>query len=620
MLLLISFAFNAVRIKTIYENTLSGKKNIEHAARLIREKKYLAAIDYATIAEENFLVAGDEVEKIGKGVIIGNLDYFAVQIDDINYLLSTAEMLSRTAKIGCEFGLEVQEVLKTQGKDFTKLDQKEKKEILNSINQNIPELNGIKANIDLAQISLSKISYSGLLFPFKSKIKKFEAYIIEAQDFLNSAVPLAQLSMALLGYPENSTFLFLLQNNDELRPTGGFIGTYGILETENSDILRMDTHDIYHMDMPVKDKINVEPPQPLKSYLGVDKWFMRDSNWSPDFPLTASSVKWFYNLENSLLSEKDQINNFDGEFDGIIAVTPGFVTDLLKLTGPVFVEGEEYNESNFMKLLEYRVEKGYIQLGIPSWHRKEVIGEIVKELKIRLLDKSGVELYNVFNVIKNNLENRNVIFNFTDEQFQEMASEQQWTGEILDVKGDYIMIVDANMAALKTDAVVNRSINYSLNQHPDGLFADLYVNYAHGGNFDWRTTRYRTYSRIYLPSGSKLLDVDGGINLEEVEIYEEFNKTVFAFFVEVEPGTIENLHFYYELPSDISSLLRNGEYYLYFQKQPGNDIEDLSVDLNFIDNIDFYQPIGFNTNKIGNSEINWDTNLLGDRFFSVFFK
>ena len=39
------------------------------------------------------------------------------------------------------------------------------------------------------------------------------------------------------------------------------------------------------------------PPEPLKKYLRVPSWYMRDSNWSPDFAVSAMNVEKFYRLE-----------------------------------------------------------------------------------------------------------------------------------------------------------------------------------------------------------------------------------------------------------------------------------------------------------------------------------
>ena len=490
--------------------------------------------------------------------------------------------------------------------------------ILEFIFESGPDINGLKANIDLAVINLNQISNSFLLFPLKGKINTLKAELLKVQDLLRQAVPMSQLIPQLMGYPEKSSFLVLLQNSDELRPTGGFLGTYGILETDSGEILRYDTHDIYHMDMPVKDKLDVEPPPPLKKYLGVDKWFMRDANWSPHWPIAANKIEWFFKEENKLLTKKDQVNNFTGEFDGVIGITPKFIIDLLAITGPIYIEGEEYNCNNFIDLLEYRVEKGYAQLGVTSWHRKEVIGDIVEELKLILFDRGFNDLKEVINTVGVNLAQKNIIAYFHDEGMQSIANEQGWSGQVREVPGDYLMVVDANMAALKTDAVVNRNISYKVEQDINGLFADLRVSYANNGQFDWRTTRYRTYTRIYAPLNSQLINASG-YSEGEVTTHNELGKTVFSAFISVEPGNIGTLHFYYKLPDDISTLINQREYRLLVQKQPGNTAESLEVDLGFINSIRSYNPTGFYVYKDSPKTIKWDTDLTVDKEFKIVF-
>ena len=484
---------------------------------------------------------------------------------------------------------------------------------MQDISESAPELNGIKASLDLAAYSLASIKFTGLLWPFKNKIVDLQDKLEQARLFLTKAIPVSELLPSLLGYPKKSAYLFILQNSGELRPTGGFIGTYGILELDSGDISRFDTHDIYHLDMPVKDRLNITPPAPLKKYLGIDKWFMRDANWSPDWPTSAVQIEKFFWQEDKLLYGKNRINNFNSEFDGIIGITPELISSMLKAVGSVIIEDVEYNADNFFDLLEYRVEKGYVKIGLPSWQRKEVIGDIAKALEIKILNLPSAELFNIFNLISEHLSQKNILLYFHDQYLQELAAQQGWTGKIVGTDGDYLMIVDANMASLKTDAVISRNINYRLDQGVNGVFADLKINYAHHGDFDWRTTRYRTYTRVYVPLGSELISADG-FSEGEAEIGKELGKTVFSVFLSVEPGQIGSLHFYYKLPDKIKN-----NYTLYIQKQPGTKASALNIDLSFINSIKSYYPTGFHVYKENNNNINWESDLNADQIFNVKF-
>ncbi len=604
-------------IHLFYNSALAGKGNIESSIELILSGEYKKGQNASLSAQENFNKAGQIAEKYNDNIFFKQISYFQLQINDLRYFMLSAEIISKAVAQSAEFAEILEKILVKKDSNFNTLNIEDKKKLLEIIYKSSPELTGIKANIDLAIINLDNIGYSGVLFPFKQKIFEMENKLLKVQGGLETIIPLSHFVPVVLGYPEQANFLFLLQNSDELRPTGGFIGTYGILQTQNGDILRLDTHDIYHMDMPIKDVFSKEPPSALKKYLGVDKWYMRDANWSPNFPSSAEEIEWFYHAEDDLLPAKNQVNNFSDDFDGVIAITPKLITDLLTQIGPVVVDGQEFNQNNFVDLLQYKVEQEYIQLGTSSWNRKAIIGEIVKELKIKLFDLSPEKMYAVLNIFDQNFTEKNILLYFKDMGFQEIAREKNWAGEIKQTDSDYLMVVDANMASYKTDAVITRSIHYNVAQDSsNALIANLKLNYAHHGNFDWKTTRYRTYTRVYVPRASQLIKIKG-VKDDEIEVYDEFGKTVFAFFASVEPGDIANIEIDYRLPRSIENHLANKNYALYVQKQPGNDVSQLTVATNFNENIESYLPTGFFANKTNEKSLEWDTELNTDRVFLI---
>jgi hypothetical protein len=617
LIVIVGFSlYGAMELRSVYYNAATGKSNAEYSAQLLKEKDYESAKKFAQLAESNFDDALSVIDKHRKNFLIKYIGYFSVQYNEASHLLTTAKMLSTAISNTADFAYNFNELFNREV-SFENLSIEEKREILRHIYQSAPELAGIKANLDLAILNLDNLKFNGILWPIKAKIIELKKQIIVVNQVVEKSIPMSQIIPAIFGYPAKSTYLVLLQNSDELRPTGGFLGTYGILQTENGDILRYDTHDIYHMDMPVKDLVNEKPPAPIAKYLGVDKWYMRDSNWSPDWPSAAEKIEWFYHKENKLLPTKDQINNFDETFSGVIAINPKFITDLLEIVGPITLDNVEYNSGNFVDLLQYKVEKGYVQLGIPSWQRKELIGDIVEELKKKLFTQSLTELIGTIQSVSNNLSEKNVMINMYDSQLQELIADQGWGGKISDTPGDYLMVVDANMAALKTDAVMNKALDYKVNQTPNGLMADLRIMYSHNGDFDWKTTRYRSYVRIYVPLHSELISAKG-LSEGQIETYEELGKTVFAGFISVEPGKITSLEISYKLPKEIANLTEKKAYDLYVQKQSGNDIKTLTLSLNFAKNVESYKPTGFYVvNENGN--IKWQTDLLTDKIFRVEF-
>ncbi|MDD4272047.1 MAG: DUF4012 domain-containing protein, partial [Patescibacteria group bacterium] len=370
LLLLILLATQIFNLKQIYDRAYEGKVNLEEAVASARQSDFNQAVKLARLAESNFDISISKTEEIKNNNLIKFLPLAVSQLSEAESLLISVQFLSKAVAAGANLGLSFESILSDGKKfNFSRLSPEEKQNVLKKIYEAAPELNGIKADLDLAYINLEQAKTSVVFLAFKDKINQVKEQINQAGLILEKAVPLSQMIPALAGYPNEVKYLVMLENSDELRPTGGFLGTYGILKIKDGDILSFDMHDIYHLDMPVQDKINIAPPEPIRKYLN-DKWYMRDSNWSPDWPTAAKTISQFYQTESNLNPEVEKIP----KFSGVIAITPKLITDFLKITGPIIIEGQSYNENNFQDLLQYRVEKGYQVLGVSSWQRKEVIG------------------------------------------------------------------------------------------------------------------------------------------------------------------------------------------------------------------------------------------------------
>ena len=611
LLSLILVSSQIFNLKQIYDQANFGKVNLEQAVIFARQDDFSQAASLAKNAENNFNFSINKLEEIKNNNFINYLPFVLNQLNDAESLLISVQFLSKAVYGGANFGQSLEALLSGDKKfNFSKLSAEGKREVLKKIFESAPELNGIKADLDLAYINLDQVNASGILSILKDKISQVKKQISEASLILEKAVPLSQMIPALAGYPGQVNYLVVLQNNDELRPTGGFLGTYGILKIKDGDIVNFDTHDIYHLDMPVQDKINITPPKQISKYLN-DKWYLRDANWSPDWPTTAKNINWFYQAESALNPEIEKIP----EFSGVIAITPKLITDFLEITGSVIVEGQVYDQNNFQDLLQYRVERGYQVLGVSSWQRKEVIGEIAKELKIKIFDLPPNKWPEIINTMINNLDAKNLMFYLADNQLESIAVQNGWAGEIKDYYGDYFMVVDANLAALKTDAVMSRSINYKVTEGSNGLFSKLTVNYVHNGKLDWKTSAYKSYTRVYVPLGSQLIKISG-YEAEEIDMGNEAGKTWFGFYLTVAPGKINNITIEYKLPS---STMLNNSYGLYIQKQPGKELSYLSVDLSFQNGIKSYSPANLYMQKVSPDRVKWEGDLNIDRNFGVKF-
>ncbi len=365
-------------------------------------------------------------------------------------------------------------------------------------------------------------------------------------------------------------YMILLQNNHELRPGGGFLGQYAVIKIKNAEIISNVVEDANLLDQRIKNAdIKVTPPWPLTRYAQIKRWMLRDSNFSPDFPYNAEKAEYFYRLGGG--REK---------FDAVIAVNADVFNHLLKITGPVTIAGfGTFSETDGALKLEEAVEKNYLGEDVPAelkQNRKNVMKQIAAEMINRLNHVDKIQ--SIAEFAQGELRNKDIMLYFHDERLQSLVKEVHWDGSVAtDWTGDYLMVVDANLGALKSDYFIKRSLNYTVDFTGEKPKANVSYTYDHTATHgDWRTSDYHTYARILAPLGSKYIDQSrrrtGGVISQDST---DLNKTVFGYKVDALMGRTLETGIEYELPSTVTP----DNYRLLIQKQSGTGIIPVTVTL-----------------------------------------
>jgi hypothetical protein len=353
---------------------------------------------------------------------------------------------------------------------------------------------------------------------------------------------------------QDRTYLILFQNNLELRPGGGFIGSFGILTLRDGKVVGFGVHDTGNFDGRIPD--TVEPPYPMKETLNIPSWKFRDSNWSPDFAENAKQAVAFYEMGGG--SEK---------FDGVIGITTDVLLSFLAVTGPVEVPGfpGTYDEKNAVIDLEYQVEQGFLEQGVDFGERKSVMGLLGERILARVRELPSQDLFRLFQVVLDDLNRKDIQLWFADEDFQAEAVAAGWAGRFDGSwSDDFLMAVDANLNSWKTDYVMKRSMEYRVDLSQEMPKAKLTIRYEHTGKErNFMTKDYQTFLRIYVPDGAWLSSVSG--NAKDPVFGEFMGKKHFGVLVHVPLGTSKEVSFEYDLPKD----LERDFYDLKIQKQAG---------------------------------------------------
>lgn len=401
------------------------------------------------------------------------------------------------------------------------------------------------------------------LFQKVSKILPLEADTKKELDVVNQLVQ-------ELTKQDNTVrvFMVLLQNNYELRPGGGFLGQYAVIKIKNGEIISTVVEDANLLDQRIKNaNIKITPPWPLTKYSQIKRWMLRDSNFSPDFPFNAAKAEYFYRLGGG--REK---------FNGVFAVNSDVFNHALDLTGPITIGNfGTFSSTDGALKLEEAVEKNYLGEDVTA-EAKEARKNVMKQIAAEMIKR----LNNVGNIPKiaefaqSELRNKDIMLYFHDANLQSLVEGVHWDGGVTkDWTGDYLMVVDANLGALKSDFYIKRSLAYTVDFTGEQPKANVSYTYNHTATHgDWRTSDYHTYTRILAPQGSKYIEPSrrhtGGVLSTDST---DMKKMVFGYKVDALIGQTLETSIEYTLPDTITA----ENYRLLIQKQSGTGTIPVTV-------------------------------------------
>src|SRR3989338_8412145 len=227
-------------------------------------------------------------------------------------------------------------------------------------------------------------------------------------QYLASAGPVI---LSMLGNNTPRRYLIIFQNPAELRPTGGFIGSFALVDIEHGEIKNLQIPAGGSYDLQGTLKKHVFAPLPL--HIINSRWEFQDANWFPDFPTSARKLMWFL--------EKSQ----GPSVDGVIAINASVLPDLLHVVGSVkLASGSELNAETALETVRDTIDSAKIS---DSAHTKSKPKEIIANAAPAVIEtiKAGKaeHFLPLITVLLKSLENRDVQLFARDSDMQRQISE-----------------------------------------------------------------------------------------------------------------------------------------------------------------------------------------------------
>lgn len=404
-------------------------------------------------------------------------------------------------------------------------------------------------------------------------------------------IPLLRIAPDFLGMHGKKTYLILFQNNAELRPGGGFIGSYGIVSFDKGHMGSIIIHNTYDPDGLLHK--HIEPYFIGRRYLQVHL-FMRDSNFDVDFVKSAQKVAYMLQQESGQ------------KVDGVVAIDLSFVKSLIQVLAPIDLW--QYNTTvtpnNFFLLTETHADKHSF---FGSTQKQDFLRKLFDAIQLKIAMNKPVYYLQFIQKLADGLKQKHVLLTVTNPTLQAILTQGRISSALWDPREsklgtitDFLGINEANIGANKANYFLKRSIAHHVTINSLGVTQEtLSITYTNTTQTEsWPSGKYKNYLRIILPLHTVLQSitidnqrqkiVPAVTNFRiyeapdfhppqglEVDTAQESGKTIYGFVITVGLKTTKTVKITYQLPETV--ILKNlSTYDLYIFKQPGTDNDPYS--------------------------------------------
>ena len=435
------------------------------------------------------------------------------------------------------------------------------------------------------------------------------------------------------------SYLVLVQNEDELRPTGGFITAVGTLLLENgriSDMTFVNSYDLDNWSKPYPTA-----PWQLQQYMDTSVLVLRDTNWFTNYPTAALYAETLYSYTDA------------HTVDGVIAFDQQFLVDILDAVGPITLEGvvNPIDSSNVITYMRAAKTPTAEEFASNIYITKPIFMNKIANALVGKLFSRDIPPERLITVLLNALNEHHLLLKIDSPTITSILARHRWDGAVRPESGDFLMAVDTNIGFNKTNALVQSSLVYDVDltkpASPIGSLTVVHKNNAApvicaqsirnknnppGEEQYLLTDCYWNYLRVYMPSGTKLLEaapqfvpanwmiVKQDVAARVDNLDEQIDGVqVFGTLQVVPGGESLTTSFTFGLPASIIQTM-NGQsiYHLLIQKQPGTKEIPITVRIHLPNNAVIQKAPSGAVIQIPN--ILYQTNLRTDIGLDVVFQ
>lgn len=386
--------------------------------------------------------------------------------------------------------------------------------------------------------------------------------------------------LSLLWHDQRKRYLIVFQNADEIRPTGGFMWSMGLVDIFKGKIKLFEKKDVYAIEWDLKGAKYERLPAPKWISELTPVFWLRDANYYANTKDSSNSIKFF--------TDKAGL-----KIDGIIYINQNILLKFLELTGPVHFEQlwMDITHENFSEIMSLMVEAKVSKTSTLE-SPKRILFDFMEVFTKKLL--SDAKYVDYLQLLMQEAQNRDVLMWSFNKKDNEFLRAMKLTGEIdYDASLDSIYPVYTSLSGNKSDRYMNYLYNHTVTKNKENCDYEITQNIKSSHNM-WKKSRNRIqslmkkynlntpnlfkiqwadrnrqYVRIILPENAQITPQ------KNMEIVDYGKRKGIEFFLTTPEQQASYYAFSYTLPNPSCK-----PYSFILYKQPGMKKFDVRLDIN----------------------------------------
>ncbi len=484
----------------------AAKTALEGAKSSLKGADYAAAANQFRIAQSSLKRANQRLTSAGQ---LGGAGWQRGAISSSTDILISTELIMGSAVSLSEDAAAIQEGIQQNNGDIYTVGAI----LLNRQPELSEHLADLSDRLRILRYNVTTSQQSGVIGELAPAVAEIKPQLEDLQRTVDRLSSASEQLPALLGADKFKQYLVWFQNPAELRPTGGFIGTYGLFTFEKGTMSEMLVDSIYNPAHQTDVRDQGKPPEPIQRL-----WEGKEPEWS------LQNVNWFPSLEESATRFQKYYERSGGPTtDGVIAVTINPVVDILRVVGPIEMPeyGYTLTAENFQLLIQNdQYQKGAAGDADP----KKILRDFAPKLVGKINTATATQKSEVAKILSSAVAHKDISFFFNNEQAESLVAGTIAAGEYT-AGPQTVGIVDTNLGGRKSSRDMVVEANQELELSGTGK-ADMTLTIKRYHNGETSADANNNYTRVYLPKGTKVTETSGFTDYNPVRIYDENGFTV----------------------------------------------------------------------------------------------